>query len=219
MNDYKKSLKVNDKKENKEIKRNFYKIYEKGNNDKKIYKGSTTANLELSQNLYLNGVSCFVIDGKNRILIEKRANTKLTANEIDLCSGHTDNNETPTQAMIREYVEELHSGTEKEKQIAREEAINGLKKLDELDLIFQNKGKERNFFIQFYMLKTKMKQFTPQVEEVQNIAWVPYKECFELIRQGKTKFPYDKRYEKMFMKIEKQIEEKNIENNKDFNIR
>ena len=219
MNDYKKSLKVNDKKDNKENKRSFYKMYEKGNNDKKIYSGSTISNLELNQNLYLNGVSCFIINEENKILIERRANTKLTANEIDLCSGHTDNNETPTQAMIREYVEELHSGTEKEKQIAREEAIRSLKKLDELDLIFQNKGKERKFFIQFYMLKTKMKQFTPQVEEVQNIEWIPYQECFELIRQEKTKFPYDKRYEKMFMEIEKQIGRKNIENNKDFNVR
>ena len=123
MNDYKKSLKVNNEKDSKQNKRNFYKTYEKGKDDKKIYKGSTTAQLELSQNLYLNGVSCFVINDENKVLIERRANTKLTANEIDLCSGHTDNNETPTQAMIREYVEELHSGTEEEKQIAREEAI------------------------------------------------------------------------------------------------
>lgn len=216
MKNYKKSLKVNDKKEGK---RSFYKIYEKGKDNKKNYKGSTIAKLELSQNLYLNGVSCFIIDEKDRILIEKRANTKLTANEIDLCSGHIDNNETQTQTMIREYVEELHSGTEKEKQTAREEAIQGLKKLDELDLIFTNKGKERKFFIQFYMLKTKMKQFTKQEEEVQNIEWVPYQECFELIRQGKTKFPYDERYDKMFKKIEEYIKGKNIENNKDINIK
>ena len=108
MNDYKKSLNIF-----KQNKRNFYKTYEKGKDDKKIYKGSTTAQLELSQNLYLNGVSCFVINDENKVLIERRANTKLTANEIDLCSGHTDNNETPTQAMIREYVEELHSGGRK----------------------------------------------------------------------------------------------------------
>lgn len=216
MNDYKKSLKVNGKKEDK---RSFYKTYEKRKDNKKIYKGSTTTKLEFSQNLYLNGVSCFIIDEKNRILIEKRANTKLTANEIDLCSGHTDNNETPTQTMIREYVEELHSGTEEEKQIAREEAIKGLKKLDELDLIFKNRGKDRKFFIQFYILKTKMKQFTKQAEEVQNIEWIPYQECFDLIRQGKTKFPYDKRYEKMFKKIEEYIKGKNKENNKDINIK
>lgn len=219
MNDYKKSLKINDKKEYKEDKRSFYKTYEKGKNDKKIYMYSTTENLELTQNLYLNGVSCFIIDEKDRILIEKRANTKLTANEIDLCSGHTNNNETPTQAMIREYVEELHSGTEEEKQIARKEAIKGLKKLEELDLVFRNKGKERKFFIQFYMLKTKMKQYTKQTEEVQNIEWIPYQECFDLIRQGKTKFPYDNRYEKMFMDIEEYIKGKKKEKNKDINIK
>ena len=64
-----------------------------------------------------------------------------------------------------------------------------------------------------------MKQLTPHAEEIQSIEWIPYQECFELIRQGKTKFPYDKRYEKMFMEIEKYIKGKNIENNKDINIK
>ena len=44
-------------------------IRDRGKDDKKIYKGSTTAQLELSQNLYLNGVSCFVINDENKVLI------------------------------------------------------------------------------------------------------------------------------------------------------
>ena len=34
-------------------------------------------------------------------------------------------------------------------------------------------------------------------------------EVFEMIRQGKTKFPYDKRYEKLFDRIKEIYAEKN----------
>ena len=91
---------------------------------------------------------------------------------MDLCSGHIDNNETPTQAMIREYVEELHKGDINEQEQARNEAINNLKKLDELDLVFKNKGNERKFFIQFYVMKTKLKRLTIQKEEISDIEWL-----------------------------------------------
>ena len=52
--------------------------------------------------------------------------------------------------MISEYVEELHRGTQEEREQARNEASQNLIKLDELDLIFKDKEKERKFFIQFY---------------------------------------------------------------------
>ena len=37
-------------------------------------------------------------------------------------------------------------------------------------------------------------------------------DVFEMIRQGKTKFPYDKRYEKMFNKIKEIFMQKKQEN-------
>ena len=135
------------------------------------------------------------------MLIEKRANTKINSGEIDLCSGHIDGEETPTQAMIREYVEELHNGSSEEKEKARNEAIQNLCKLDELDLIFHNRGNTRKFFIQFYTMKTKLENVTIQPEEIDSIEWVNLDEAFDLIRQGKTKFPYDERYEKIFEKV------------------
>lgn len=186
----------------------FYKTYKKRNDGNKIYQNRISQKSELNQSDYLGGVSCFILDENGNILIEKRGNTKITAGEIDLCSGHIDNNETPTQAMIREYVEELHKGDINEQEQARNEAINNLKKLDELDLVFKNKGNERKFFIQFYVMKTELNKLTIQKEEISDIEWIPMEKVFELIREGKTKFPYDKRYEKIFKQVREHYQEK-----------
>ena len=200
MNEFQKSLQLNNYKDRRETRQEkFYKIYEKGKEGKKVYKGRTIK--EANNKHYLGGVSCFVINNEGKILVEKRANTKINSGEIDLCSGHIDGEETPTQAMIREYVEELHNGSSEEKEKARNEAIQNLCKLDELDLIFHNRGNTRKFFIQFYTMKTKLENVTIQPEEIDSIEWVNLDEAFDLIRQGKTKFPYDERYEKIFEKV------------------
>lgn len=197
MNDFKKSLKGF--KEKKKI--SYYKTYERNIRGEKVYTGIIETKKELTQDNYLGGVSCFIINDEGKVLIEKRANTKINSGEIDLCSGHIDGEETPTQAMIREYVEELHNGSSEEKEKARNEAIQNLCKLDELDLIFYNRGNTRKFFIQFYTMKTKLENVTIQPEEIDSIEWVNLDEAFDLIRQGKTKFPYDERYEKIFEKV------------------
>ena len=197
MNDFKKSLKGF--KEKKKI--SYYKTYERNIRGEKVYTGIIETKKELTQDNYLGGVSCFIINDEGKVLIEKRANTKISSGEIDLCSGHIDGEETPTQAMIREYVEELHNGSSEEKEKARNEAIQNLCKLDELDLIFHNKGNLRKFFIQFYTMKTKLENVTIQPEEIDSIEWINLDEAFALIRQGKTKFPYDERYEKIFEKV------------------
>ena len=189
----------------------FYKTYRKNSGGKIVFKNRISPNIELNQSDYLGGVSCFILDKNGNVLIEKRGNTKITAGEIDLCSGHIDNNETPTQAMVREYVEELHKGDSKEQEDARNEAISNLKKLDELDLIFKNGGNERKFFIQFYVMKTKLDELSAQKEEISDIEWIPMEEVFDLIRQNKTKFPYDKRYEKIFEKVKEHYNEKDKE--------
>lgn len=210
---------INNNSRNNEESWKFYKIYSKGEKGEKIYKGRVLKSSELSQFQYLGGVSCFIIDENGNVLIEKRGNTKITSGEIDLCSGHIDNNETPTQAMIHEYIEELHNNTQNsnEKEQARNEAIDNLKKLDELDLIFKNNGNERKFFIQFYVLKTKLKNVTLQKAEVESIEWLPMQEVFEMIRQGKTKFPYDERFESLFKQVEEHYQSKNKEDIQDIN--
>ena len=138
-----------------------YKVYDRNRRFiKKINKKD-----ELQEDNYLKGVTCFVINKKGEILIEQRASkSRLMPGELDLCSGHVDNDETYTQAMIREYVEELHSGNKEEKENARNEAICKLKPIKELDLKFKNKGKSRNFFIKFYALMTNNTDVSVQEE-------------------------------------------------------
>ncbi len=198
MNQFKRNIEIKNKEYKKNHQTSFYKTYEKSKGGRKVYKGSIVKQGEFNFNEYLSGVSCFVINDEGRVLVEKRANTKLTPNALDLISGHIDNNETPTQAMLREYIEEVHNGDKKEQQEAIDEVKLNLKKLDELDLIFE---KNRKFFIQFFALETKMKKLTRQAEEVDSMEWIPMEELFEMIRQGKTKFPYDKRFEKIFEQV------------------
>lgn len=173
----------------------YYKVYDKN----KRFIRKIIQKDELQEDNFLKGVTCFVINKNGEILIEQRARkSKLMPNQLDLCSGHVDNQETYTQAMIREYVEELHS---QRPDIARNEAINKLKPITELDLNFKNNGQTRNFFIKFFIIRTDIEDVDIQEEEIEKIMWIPMEECFDLIRTGKTKFPYDERYEKIFEKV------------------
>lgn len=198
MNQFKKEMKV------KQNQRSFYKIFEKGKDNKKIYKGSIIPEGELNTIFCLGTVSCFVLNEQREILIEKRsANKKIEPGKLDVVSGHIDNNETPTQAMIREYVEELHKGSKEEQEEARNEAIQNLKKLEELYLICDGKP----YYIQFYALLTKMKIMTKQKEEIDELSWMPMEELFEKIRQGETGVVYDRKIEKVFQQVRETYQE------------
>ena len=88
----------------------LYNVYNKdGELTRKIDKRQE---LNISEDEWLKGVTCFVINEKGEVLIEKRVNKGLTPGKLDLCSGHVDGDETQTQAMIRELGEELGIKTE-----------------------------------------------------------------------------------------------------------
>ena len=148
----------------------------------------------LSQDEWLKGVSCFVINEKGEVLIEVRANKGLTPGKKDLCSGHLDNNETETQAMVRELKEELGIGLE--------EAMNVIKVTPNgVPLGFKSKGKIKNFFITFFCLKRNNSELEIQEEEIDRCVWLPLEEAFELIKQGRTKCPKDHDYSDIFEKV------------------
>ena len=169
-----------------------YKVYDKSGKLKKlIYKSKEK---ELNEDSWLNGVTCFVINEKGEALIEKRVNKGLTPGKLDLCSGHVDGEETQTQAMIRELKEELG--------IQLEEAMNVVKiTQDAVPLQFKSSGKNKNFFITFYCLKRNNSDIVFQKEEIDKIVWLPIEETFELIKSGRTKFPKEYNYEKIFEKV------------------
>lgn len=169
-----------------------YRVYDKnGDLKRKIEKEHE---LSLNNKEWLKGVTCFVLNEKGHVLIEKRANKGLTPGKIDLCSGHVDEDETPTQAIIRELGEELG--------IRLDEAINVIKLTSkEMPLQFKNSDRTLQFLITAYCLKRNSSEVNIQKEEVDKIAWIPLETCFELIKSGKTKFPSNYDYEEVFKRL------------------
>ena len=170
-----------------------YRVYDRnGMLKREIEKAREKIDIENDE--WLKGVSCFVVNEENEVLIERRVNRGLTPGKLDLCSGHIDNSEVATQAMIRELNEELG--------IKLEESIN-VKKLtsSSASLNFGTPERKRNFFIDFFCLKRNNSKVIFQKEEIQEILWVPLEECFKLIKNGKTKFPSNYDYEQIFKEV------------------
>lgn len=169
-----------------------YRVYDRnGDLKRKIEKKHE---LEIGKDEWLKGVTCFVLNEKGEVLIEKRANRGLTPGKLDLCSGHVDGDETTTQAMIRELKEELG--------IEFEEAINVMKLTqDGIPFEFDSSGRTLRFLITAYCLKRDVSNVTIQEEEIEKIVWLPLEEAFALIKSGRTKFPADYDYEPIFQKV------------------
>lgn len=160
-----------------------------------ISKISKEQESEIADNEWLKGVSCFVINNKSEVLVEQRVNRGLTPGKLDLCSGHTNNYEIPMQAMLRELEEELG--------VRPEEAFSSLRQLKSADcpLVFESKGKFRNFFITFFCLKKNLEHVNFQKEEIKNIKWIPMEELFKMMQNGETKFPKEYNYTHLFEQV------------------
>lgn len=185
-----------------------YWVYDKSGNLTRIIE-ATSEKEAISEVDWLKGVSCFVINENGEVLIEKRVGKGLTPGEFDLCSGHIDNKETPTQAMIRELQEELSIPFEKAIE------LSAISKDNSIPLKFKNHDGNRNFFIYFFCLKLSANtKIEFQKEEIVDIRWIELENVFQLIREGKTKFPGSYTiYEKIFQKVEEFVSGKNINGN------
>ena len=188
----------------------FYKVYDR--TGKYLYNIDVKDENKLKDQ-YLHGVTCFVINEKNEVLMEVRANTELTPGKIDLVSGHVNGNEVGIAAMLRELDEEIGIKGVLGSDIRR---VNDLSK----PLGFESKGKIRNFHIDFYCMQTKKHHFTIQPEEVESLKWVPMEKAFEMIKNGETKFPKQQKnvnYDKIFDKVREINKNKDLQ--KDFIMR
>lgn len=166
----------------------YYNMYEQDNS----FVGRINPKYETRQNKWLKGVSCFVVNKKGQILLERRVSKGLTPGKIDLVSGHLDKEENSIQAMERELQEEIGIKVKKENQ---------LRTIGTLPLIFDNPKGKRKFKIEFFLCNYNNETINIQKDEVDNIFWLPMDEAFELIRQGKTKFPYNEQMEEIFQKV------------------
>lgn len=172
----------------------YYKMYD----EDKQYIGWINMKYEKMQNRFLKGVSTFVITREGNVIIEVRSkDCNLTPSKKDLCSGHIDMEEGNDETVYRELQEEL--GIKKEQ-------IDIFSKCNtDIPLIFSG---NRKFFIQFNTIigdfkLQDIKQHL-QKEELSDVIEIPLEECFELIRNGKTKFPYkghEKQFEDVFQSV------------------
>ena len=169
----------------------------KGNKTGTIIKGQNTDD-------YIKCCSCFVVDSKNRVIVEKRGNTVLDAGKLDLCSGHVQSGEIPIQGMIRELKEELG--------IEETECYGNIKNMGTVTIDF----KKFKCFTDVFLLKRSEETLALQDEEVKGIEYYPIEEVFVLIREGKTRIPYEQEAEKFEEIFEKILQELGIKskNNK-----
>lgn len=169
-----------------------YNVYNK--DGKIIDKVNKKDEMNLNSDTWLKAVTCFVLNEKGEVLIEKRVNKGINPGQLDLCSGHVDINETQTQAMIRELGEELGIGLE--------EAMNVVKvSQDDLKFQIESSGKILNFLGTMYCLKRNSSEVSIQKEEIEKIVWLPLEETFELIKSGRTRFPKNFNYEQIFQNV------------------
>lgn len=176
--------------------------------------GNKTGTIEKGQHTddYVKCCSCFVVNGKNQVLVEKRGNTVLDAGKLDLCSGHVQSGEITVQGMIREIKEELG--------IEESECYGNIKKMGTVTIDFSKVGADFKCFTDVFLLKRKKETLALQDEEVKGIEYYPIEEVFELIREGKTRIPYDQdieKFEEIFEKIEQELGIKQQGDNKDNN--
>lgn len=176
--------------------------------------GNKTGTIEKGQHTddYVKCCSCFVVNGKNQVLVEKRGNTVLDAGKLDLCSGHVQSGEITVQGMIREIKEELG--------IEESECYGNIKKMGTVTIDFSKVGADFKCFTDVFLLKRNKETLALQDEEVKGIEYYGLEEVFDLIREGKTRIPYDqdkKKFEEIFEKIEQELGIKQQGDNKDSN--
>lgn len=194
---------------NNESNDEYYKVYNIAGKFLKNIDVKDEKNLTSKE--FLHGVTCFVINENGEVLMEIRANTELTPCKIDLVSGHVNSNESSKQTVIRELYEEVG--------ISNIEG-NNLYKVSDLSkpLGFASGERIRNFFIDFYCLLTKTENITSiQKEEVKSLRWVPMEQAFEMIKNGKTKFPKQSgnvNYEQVFSNVREICLNKNLQEKK-----
>lgn len=176
----------------------WYNVYDKYRNF--LRKIDEKDEGSLKQGEYLKGVTCFIISKDGKILIEKRSKDRqLNPGEMDLCSGRVDRNEVYIQAVAREVDEEVG--------ISREQYGDKFKSLSgEFSLDFGKRG----FLIKVFMLEVPQNaediEISMQESEVDSYDWLPMEKVFNLIRESKTRVPYNQNpeeFERIFLELEK----------------
>lgn len=143
--------------------------------------------------------TCFVIDedGK-KILFEKRGKRFLDPGKLDLCSGHVQSGEVPTQSMIRELDEELSI----KENDSRNVHYLGELKIDYTKLKDETDRKQLKCFVSVYALKMKdISSIQIDNNEAISMGWLSLEDAIGFISNNMTRIPYNKELQKEYNEI------------------
>lgn len=151
--------------------------------------------------------TCFVIDdNEKKILFEKRGKRFLDPRKLDLCSGHVQSGEIPTQSMVRELDEEL--------SILETDSRNihylGELKIDYTILNDEKDKKQLKCFVSTYALKMKnISNIIIDNNEAISIGWLSFEDAIEFISNNMTRIPYTQelaqQYNNIFENLKKYV--------------
>ena len=182
-----------------------------GTTTKKEYYSGNTSDVP-----WIKCCSCFVIDeNEKKILFEKRGKRFLDPGKLDLCSGHVQAGETPTQSMVRELNEELSIGENDSRNVH----FLGTLKIDYTNLKDETNRKLLKCFVSAYALKMKdIGAIKIDNREAISMGWLNLEDTIGFISNNMTRIPYDenlkKSYNELFKNLEQYMYPKSI-NNKD----
>ena len=151
--------------------------------------------------------TCFVIDENGqKVLFEKRGKRFLDPGKLDLCSGHVQAGEVPTQSMIRELDEELSI----KENDSRNVHYLGKLRLDYTKLKDEKDRKQLKCFLSAYALKMKdISGIQIDNNEAINMGWLSLEDAIGFISNNMTRLPYDEelaqQYREIFERLKKYI--------------
>ncbi len=174
----------------------YYKMYDENGN----FVGQINPEKEKLQHKWLRGVTCFLVNEKPQVLMERRTSKGITPGKIDLVSGHCNEEEESAKTMQRELNEEIGISVENDR----------IKHLGRLPLVF---GGKRKFFIDFFFCQYNGETLNVDPNEVESVSWVPIEQALEMIKNGQTKFPSGNMYKQIFENLKKEMQKHNERSN------
>ena len=149
--------------------------------------------------------TCFVIDeNEQKVLFEKRGECFLDRGKLDLCSGHVQSGEIPTQSMIRELDEELSI----EEKDSRNVHYLGELRLDYTKLKDETDRKQLKCFVSVYALKMKdISGIQIDNNEAVSMGWLSFEDTIGFISNNMTRIPYDNELEHQYIEIFEKLKE------------
>lgn len=157
---------------------------------------------------WLKCVTCFLIDKNDKkVAVESRGLDEIDPGELDLCSGHISEGESPIQTMVREAQEEMTMKGYTPIEIEKNLIFCGNVKMDFTKGKI-NKGKNLRCDASVYAILLDGKDcIETNTSAVARIAWMDFEKVKQKIRNAEFRFPYTEQtaesYEQAFGRIDR----------------